>query len=934
MSDHPIVTLLATTILLACSGSGSIELDAVDRPEPDVQINLQTGCQADDECDDGNSCTRNLCQDDGECTSLVMAGQPCDDGNACTQDDQCSPEGTCNGAGALGCNDNKLCTEDSCDPKSGCIFAPFTLDMECDGSLCTTGDSCVEGVCAAGQVKDCPEVNPTDCLFHVCDNTTGECTVVQNQPEGFPCADANPCTDADACDANGICQSGSPHECVSQNPCKTAWCNEQAKEGTNPCVTDFVAEGTPCNDDSKCTDNDACSPVGDGSTLQCQGVPVDCNDGNPCSLDTCDEAVGCAFEDKSNGTPCDLVGGGKGTCQEGICQDGDPTDCNDNIACTIDLDLGNGQCQHTPDHSFCTDNQTCNGMETCDIEQGCLPGVGLNCDDNVVCTDDSCNADGCIHTINHSLCDDSNPCTLDSCNGVACIHSPQAGNCSDNDPCTTGESCSNGLCTGGQPTLCDDGIDCTVDSCVAGKGCDFDDSNCAGECDPYAVVSCYEGPANTAGTGRCKSGYKQCRGDGSGWSPCYDMQIPLGEDLCDNGIDDDCDGTQTDQNCSANVGGAVWADYDHGSDATGNGSYSNPYQTITKALTASQKTIAVKADANGTIYPEDVVKIGGSKHWMVMVGVGPTRPVLSGTVDITHCYDCTFENLELRYPDPGHFAPDDTPAGAIDAVHNYRNTWRQIRFSAPEGLPSGEGLADCHHGYDNLFIDIEIADIKLLPSPQGDASFLFFDWGDHGSGSQFIRVTWLGPITLSGPAPQGGSLGFIRVGGYAGDMPDGVSAIRNVRVGGFDLQSLLPQASFTGIDTWVYYDADSKGGLMVANNTFADISAASATLLSINQPFTTPMQIVGNIFGPVSGTSKGVDCNAATTITYSDFFGLTTKVSGNATLGAGTMDEDPNFGPQYTLSGNSPCLDTGNPAWTDPNGSAADMGAYGGPLAK
>ncbi len=380
--------------------------------------------------------------------------------------------------------------------------------------------------------------------------------------------------------------------------------------------------------------------------------------------------------------------------------------------------------------------------------------------------------------------------------------------------------------------------------------------------------------------------------------------------------------------------GAVWADFDNGSDDTGNGSFANPYKTITKALSQSPKTIAVKSDANGTTYIEDEVKIGGSKHFMVMIGVGPTRPVLSGSIHISHCYDCTFEDMELRYPDPAHFSSDAYPVGAIDAVHNYRNVWRNIRFSAPLGLPSGRRLATCHHGYDNLFIDIEVADLKLLPAADGGASFDLLNWGDHGSGSQFIRVTWEGPLSLEGPAPQNGSLQFIRLGGYTGTFPKGVSAIRNVLIGDFDLQSVLPEGSFTAVDFWFYFDAESKSGVMVANNTFADITGGNVKHVALNYPYDTELRFVGNIFGSATGSSTGVSSNAALQITYSDFFGLDSNVSGSAALGVGSITSDPQLNGDYTVPGNSPCSNSGNPNWTDPDGSAADMGAFGGPMAE
>lgn len=60
-----------------------------------------------------------------------------------------------------------------------------------------------------------------------------------------------------------------------------------------------------------------------------------------------------------------------------------------------------------------------------------------DCDDDSVCTTDSCVLGSCSHA--SIACDDSDPCTNDSCDPTAgCMTAPR----------------------------CDDGIDCTADSCV------------------------------------------------------------------------------------------------------------------------------------------------------------------------------------------------------------------------------------------------------------------------------------------------------------------------------------------------------------------------------------------------------------------------------------------------------------------------------------
>ncbi len=62
-------------------------------------------------------------------------GTPCSDGNACTVGDSCA-SGACTAGESLSCDDGDLCTDDFCDPNSGCVFGPFatTLVLRSDGT--------------------------------------------------------------------------------------------------------------------------------------------------------------------------------------------------------------------------------------------------------------------------------------------------------------------------------------------------------------------------------------------------------------------------------------------------------------------------------------------------------------------------------------------------------------------------------------------------------------------------------------------------------------------------------------------------------------------------------------------------------------------------------------------------------------------------------
>jgi uncharacterized protein (TIGR03382 family) len=95
--------------------------------------------------DDDNECTDDVCQN-GMCVHLDNS-DPCDDADACTELDTCN-NGSCNGTD-VECNDQNICSLDSCDPMSGCINDPVVgccfSDADCQvGEICLLGsNSCI-----------------------------------------------------------------------------------------------------------------------------------------------------------------------------------------------------------------------------------------------------------------------------------------------------------------------------------------------------------------------------------------------------------------------------------------------------------------------------------------------------------------------------------------------------------------------------------------------------------------------------------------------------------------------------------------------------------------------------------------------------------------------------------------------------------------------
>ena len=371
-------------------------------------------------CQDDNDCTEDTCSGTEGCLNTPFEAASCDDGNPCSAADHCE-DGQCLSQ-LVECEDNNECTDNVCTETGGCEFPPVVGPCD-DGDPCTLADQCDGGECNGTPVA-------CDC------QTDADCLALE---------DGNLCNGTLICDALQV-----PFKCVV-DPGTEVVCPEPLGEGafclqphcdppTSECSMIPAHEGLLCDNSDPCTANDKC-----GQGVCEGGTDVNCNDGNPCTADSCEPGVGCAYEDLD--VPCD-----------------------DGNVCTID--------------------------DVCDGGQ-CVGGPGLDCDDQNVCTDDSCEeGTGCHHTANQAVCDDGNsctiddhcvagqcvaggmadcddldPCTADSCvPETGCAHEAAQGPCDDGDPCTIGDACKAGECASGPPVDCDDGNVCTDDACSAPLG--------------------------------------------------------------------------------------------------------------------------------------------------------------------------------------------------------------------------------------------------------------------------------------------------------------------------------------------------------------------------------------------------------------------------------------------------------------------------------
>jgi len=507
------------------------------------------------DCDDHNPCTDDRCDDLQVGCYHVPNTRPCNDGSACTRTDRCQ-DGQCVGADPVTCDDGNLCTDDDCDPASGCRFTPNAASCD-DGNECTLGDTCFLGRCLGGSPRTCDDGNP--CTQDLCLPDQG-CTVLFL---ATPCNDGDPCTYSDRC-REGACE-GTPYACDDGLACTADACDGQggcshliqadsclilgacidggSLHPENPCrfcdpsrswTSWSDRDGAACEDGLPCTFGDRCQGG------RCQGTGYGCNDGLACTADSCDGTGGCRFEVAPGWCAID------GQCwQAGQVQPGNP--CRWCAA-------GDPAAWSDRDGAACDDGDPCTVMDSC-RGGSCAPGLPRQCDDGNVCTDDTCDPQGggCLYTANQAVCqpascaglvyhparvcgdkicqpstlvscDDGDPCTEDSCAPDGCHHLPVTGACDDGNPCTYGDTCATGTCQGTAYV-------CPVTECLSRNVCDGQ-----GGCTPTPRP---DGSACSPDTNPCTNDI--CQGGACGHPPkadgtaCNDGNACTRNDSCQAG---------------------------------------------------------------------------------------------------------------------------------------------------------------------------------------------------------------------------------------------------------------------------------------------------------------------------------------------------------------------------------------------------------------
>ncbi len=360
--------------------------------------------------------------------------------------------------GPFACEDGDGCTKgDVCDGKTckpGAKVCECTVDADCkakdDGDLCNGTMFCdpIAGACKVNPatVVNCPTVDDTACVKNTCAPKTGVCGPVA-QPSSTKCDDGDSCTSGDSCSL-GACKPGTfVCECKVDADCKVkddgnlcnglqycdlagakpackpqpgseVFCSKSQdtdclKSTCNPktggCALAPAAGGTACDDGKPCTDKTTCALGVCGG-----GAPKACNDGDACTIDSCDAVAGCTFKVKS---------------------------CDDGNACTPDgCDGKTGACKvaaHPAGTPCDADGSGCTVADACDGKGACKAGAVAKCDAKVgACEQALCQPKGS--------------------DGFSCVVTaqPDGTPCPDGDPCYVGAACKGGQCKpGATPTL-------------------------------------------------------------------------------------------------------------------------------------------------------------------------------------------------------------------------------------------------------------------------------------------------------------------------------------------------------------------------------------------------------------------------------------------------------------------------------------------------
>lgn len=479
------------------------------------------------------------------------------------------------------CGDGVVDGSEECDLGSAngntdvCCSAQCTLldaSHVCreQNGLCDVADNCgltVSGECPSDRIAVSGVICRQSGLFcdppEVCDGMQKTCPPDVYLPAGTSCeADSSKCT-LDQCNSAGQCVFSSNKNCEA-------------------------LDGQFCNGVSAC----------DSQTGDClAGTPVNCDDSNSCTVDTCSE-----LNDRCEHTPVQGSSGQCGSSDVGSCEYGslqcDGSGAQPVITCVGAVEPGEELCDPQGADEDCDGfvDEGCS-VNSCAVDSDCtefVPGdiqchavvcgtnnqceyphlsAGVPCNDQDLCTvTDGCDGSGVCSGVPIDCSHLDTDCKIGVCQAGSCTQQNRANGLScnlDNNLCTVNDECVSGVCTAGTHTTCDDQNPCTTDQCNPSTGiCEFVDNQ----------LPCNDQDACTTGD-ICSSG------------SCVGVQVN-----CDDGLSctaDSCSGGSCSHSLlpnTCNIGSTCYS--------TGAANPSDPCQICDPSQSSSSWSVAIGASCN------------------------------------------------------------------------------------------------------------------------------------------------------------------------------------------------------------------------------------------------------------------------------------------------------------------------------------------------
>ena len=552
-------------------------------------------------CNDFIPCTTDSCSqgscvytpDNNRCTDTSCADYYCDSSLGCGVASY-YPSGTVCKAAAGFCDIEEKCTGSSADCPTDQL-RPSTYECRTAAGICDIAEYCT------GSNANCPidskstavcraAANQCD-IAENCDGINNNCPVNRYQIEGTPCDDRLYCNMNEVC-LSGQCTNGQSKNCADNNDYYCAnnltieYRNYVSCTETSDCSIYTVTETRSCNN-ARCDGNDIVneykceSGVCLTNRVRCQygcsaGLCLSGNctpltevcDGidNDCDILIDEDSLGNSLNQSCYTGENRTIG--VGICKAGIktCTAGSWGDCIGEIRPRQEF-CGNGtgdgkdnDCDGKIDKDcFCVNGatQTC-GTGRCTGRQTCVNNRWGECDsDNkdcgVCCI---CRGGGEGYDENQDSDCIATACPTDSGCGIGCGENIWGGYIStEQNFCQSSGACTQNQCS----------ISCELDSdndsysfscgdCndnsfsinpVAAEQCDGTDNDCDNETDENLLQGC------GINIGICEAGYQLCQG--GVWGRCVDEVKPLTEEVCNNGLDDDCD-DDIDEECKCKPG--------------------------------------------------------------------------------------------------------------------------------------------------------------------------------------------------------------------------------------------------------------------------------------------------------------------------------------------------------------------------------------------